>query len=132
MVLSSVIWNDSLEVGTAETILKTRSPNGTFCRNIKQPLCKLGLLRKVWIRGRLMVHSVAIWNNIWMLKLLNTFWKPMSRCHFQETWRVVYYVILGNSYTINNGTRLRFNCLCAQIYINFKLWQNNLFVQLNQ
>ena len=36
MVHSVAIWNDVLEFGTAETIIKTRSLNGAFCRNMKQ------------------------------------------------------------------------------------------------
>ena len=88
MVHSDAIWNNVIEVGTAEKILKARTLNGAFWHYLKRCFgswnCWEFFENEVAFK---MVHSAAIWNDV------------------LEVW--------------NN-------------FINFKLWQNNLFVQLNQ
>jgi len=57
MVPSDASWNEYLECVTAERILKSRTLNGVFWRNLKRRL----VLRK---QGRLMVPCDAIWNDL--------------------------------------------------------------------
>ena len=116
-VHSNVIWNDVLEVGSAEKRFKARSLYNAFCLNLKRcfgnwnlwdfflnlsqyerMFWRLELLRNIWKRGRLMLHSSAIWNDVLKLEQLRklkinrslngAFWLNLERCkmrHFQVT-----------------------------------------------
>jgi len=48
MELSDSIWNDGLEVKTAEKKMKSRTINGAFWRNLKRWFGSLEVLREIW------------------------------------------------------------------------------------
>ena len=135
-VHSNVIWNDVLEVGSAEKRFKARSLYNAFCLNLKRcfgnwnlwgkfwnlsqyerMFWRLELLRNIWKRGRLMLHSSAIWNDVLKLEQLRklkinrslngAFWLNLKRCkmrHFQVTCSYCkLYHTLKTKHTINNG-----------------------------
>jgi len=69
-----------------------------------------------------MVHSDSIWNDVKCGADLSLSNVRGPEVIFKRLFSVVNYIIHWTWYTINNGTRES---------LNFKLLQNNLFVQLN-
>ena len=64
MVHSDAIWNDVLEVGTAEKI-EIKDAKWCIRALFKTIFRKLEHLSIFWKQGRKMVHSAAIWNNFY-------------------------------------------------------------------
>ena len=75
MVHSDAIWNNVIEVGTAEKILKARTQNCAFWRFLKHFIRKLELLRKFWKQWEKWCILMLFETMFWKLELLRTFWK---------------------------------------------------------
>ena len=131
MVHSAAIWNDVIEVETAEKKIKTRSLNCAFFRNLKMMFWKFKLLRRLYINR---LPNGAFCLNLKRCKMRLRF--IIIQCSgpdviFKILFRVVYYIILWKWHTINNGTQ-ESGSIVYLLKKLYKSWQNNLFVQLNQ
>ena len=134
MLQSNALDSMFSEVGTAGKPFKTRSLKCAFWRNLKRCFGSM---------------------NCWENKNINrsptgTFCRKLKRCKMRHRFIIIEFsgpdVIFKSlivSYTIlyfengipyitehNNQVQV---CICSNNYkINFKLWQNNLFVQFNK
>ena len=120
MVHSDAIWNDVLEVGTAETMIKAKTQNWCIVALFETNVRRLEQLRTFWSQGRCMVHSDTIRNDvlefgtaekILKAKMQNcAFWCYLKRCfgswNCLENVDLVAFFITSNIRFLNTPVHL--------------------------
>ena len=121
MVHSDTIWNDVLEVGTAETMIKAKTQNWCIVALFETNVRRLEQLRTFWSQGRCMVHSDTIKNDVLEFgtaeKILKArmqncaFWCYLKRCfgswNCLENFDLVAFFITSNIRFLNTPVSLQ-------------------------